>query len=162
MWDIGQGLWAGFGAALTPLYFYYALIGAILGTITGVLPGLGPLGAMAILLSFTLRMDATGAMILFAGHLLRRHVRRLHHLHPAQHPGRVRIGRHLHRRVPDGQERARRGGPDRQRRRLLRRRDHQHHRAHGRGPLPFGHRPPVRAGGIFGHRRYAGWCSWSA
>ena len=50
-----------------PLYLYYALIGAVLGTITGVLPGLGPLGAMAILLSFTLSMDATGAMILFAG-----------------------------------------------------------------------------------------------
>lgn len=31
------------------------------------LPGLGPLGAMAILLGFTLTMDATGAMILFAG-----------------------------------------------------------------------------------------------
>ncbi|RJR36831.1 MAG: tripartite tricarboxylate transporter permease [Desulfobacteraceae bacterium] len=67
MWEIGQGLLEGFATALTPLYFYYALIGAILGTVTGVLPGLGPLGAMAILLSFTMRMDATGAMILFAG-----------------------------------------------------------------------------------------------
>ena len=67
MWEIGQGLLGGFATALTPLYFYYALIGAILGTVTGVLPGLGPLGAMAILLSFTMRMDATGAMILFAG-----------------------------------------------------------------------------------------------
>ena len=67
MWEIGQGLLSGFAAALKPLYLYYAFIGAILGTITGVLPGLGPLGAMAILLSFTLTMDATGAMILFAG-----------------------------------------------------------------------------------------------
>ena len=67
MWEVGQGLLGGFATAVTPLYLYYALIGAILGTITGVLPGLGPLGAMAILLSFTLTMDATGAMILFAG-----------------------------------------------------------------------------------------------
>jgi putative tricarboxylic transport membrane protein len=67
MGEIIQGLIGGFAAALTPLYLYYALLGAVLGTITGVLPGLGPLGAMAILLSFTLSMDATGAMILFAG-----------------------------------------------------------------------------------------------
>jgi putative tricarboxylic transport membrane protein len=67
MIEITQGLLGGFATALKPLYLYYALLGAVLGTITGVLPGLGPLGAMAILLSFTLSMDATGAMILFAG-----------------------------------------------------------------------------------------------
>jgi len=67
MVEIVQGLLGGFATALKLIYLYYALIGAILGTITGVLPGLGPLGAMAILLSFTLTMDATGAMILFAG-----------------------------------------------------------------------------------------------
>ena len=67
MLEIGQGLISGLATALQPVYLYYAFIGAILGTITGILPGLGPLGAMAILLSFTLKMDATGAMILFAG-----------------------------------------------------------------------------------------------
>ena len=67
MLEMTQGLWGGFATALKPLYLYYAFLGAVLGTITGVLPGLGPLGAMAILLSFTLSMDATGAMILFAG-----------------------------------------------------------------------------------------------
>ncbi len=67
MVEILQGLLGGFAIALKPYYLYCALIGSILGTITGVLPGLGPLGAMAILLSFTLTMDATGAMILFAG-----------------------------------------------------------------------------------------------
>ena len=67
MLEISQSLLHGFSLALSPLYLYYALIGAILGTIVGVLPGLGPLGAMAILLSFTLKLDATGAMILFAG-----------------------------------------------------------------------------------------------
>lgn len=67
MFDFFQGFLTGLSSACTPLYLSYALVGCILGTITGVLPGLGPLGAMAILLSFTLRMDATGAMILFAG-----------------------------------------------------------------------------------------------
>lgn len=67
MVELTHSLLGGFATALKPVYLYYALIGSVMGTITGVLPGLGPLGAMAILLSFTLTMDATGAMILFAG-----------------------------------------------------------------------------------------------
>ncbi len=57
----------GFSTALQPHNVFYALLGCIFGTITGILPGLGPLGAMAIMLSFTIRLDATSAMILFAG-----------------------------------------------------------------------------------------------
>ncbi len=62
-----QNLMTGFSTALQPANILYALLGTIFGTITGIMPGLGPLGAMAILLSFTLYLDATGAMILFAG-----------------------------------------------------------------------------------------------
>jgi len=62
-----NSLISGFAIALQPINLFYALVGAILGTVVGVLPGIGPLGAMAILLSFTLGIDATGAMIMFAG-----------------------------------------------------------------------------------------------
>ncbi len=62
-----NNLMMGFSIALQPSYLLYALVGCVLGTVTGVLPGLGPLGAMAILLSFTLAMDETAAMVLFAG-----------------------------------------------------------------------------------------------
>ncbi len=65
--DLIQNLATGFSVALQPINLVYALVGTVFGTITGILPGLGPLGAMAILLSFTLYLDATGAMILFAG-----------------------------------------------------------------------------------------------
>jgi putative tricarboxylic transport membrane protein len=65
--DVLQNLLFGFSTALQPVYLLVALGGAIVGTITGILPGFGPLGAMSILLSFTLQMDATAAMILFAG-----------------------------------------------------------------------------------------------
>jgi putative tricarboxylic transport membrane protein len=65
--DVWQNLWIGFSTAAQPMNLLIALTGAVLGTITGILPGLGPLGAMSILLSFTLSLDATGAMILFAG-----------------------------------------------------------------------------------------------
>jgi putative tricarboxylic transport membrane protein len=65
--DIWQNLMNGFGAALAPYNLMLALLGVVLGTITGILPGIGPMGAMALLLSFTLQLDATAAMILFAG-----------------------------------------------------------------------------------------------
>ena len=65
--DVWQNLVLGFSTAAQPGYLLIAFVGAILGTITGILPGLGPLGAMSILLSFTLSLDATGSMILFAG-----------------------------------------------------------------------------------------------
>ncbi|MCG6538212.1 MAG: tripartite tricarboxylate transporter permease, partial [Syntrophales bacterium LBB04] len=67
MGDIFQNLLLGFTTALTPTYLAIALGGSIMGTLTGILPGFGPLAAMSILLSFTLHLDATGAMILFAG-----------------------------------------------------------------------------------------------
>ena len=65
--DVLGNLLTGFSVALQPMNLLYAFVGTVFGTITGILPGLGPLGAMAILLSFTLYLDATGAMILFAG-----------------------------------------------------------------------------------------------
>ena len=65
--EMWPSLLHGFSIALQPMNLLYALFGCILGTITGILPGIGPLGAMAILLSFTMYIDATGAMILFAG-----------------------------------------------------------------------------------------------
>jgi putative tricarboxylic transport membrane protein len=65
--DILQNLILGFNTAATPVNLFYALAGAFIGTVVGVLPGIGPLGSMAILLSFTLNMDATTAMIFFAG-----------------------------------------------------------------------------------------------
>ena len=65
--DVLQSLAHGFSIALSPMNLLVALFGTVVGTITGILPGIGPLGAMAILLSFTLYMDATSAMIFFAG-----------------------------------------------------------------------------------------------
>jgi putative tricarboxylic transport membrane protein len=65
--EVWQSLAHGFGVALSPGNLFVAFVGAVVGTITGILPGIGPLGAMAILLSFTLYMNATTAMIFFAG-----------------------------------------------------------------------------------------------
>jgi putative tricarboxylic transport membrane protein len=65
--EMWQSMVHGFSIALQPVNILYAFTGCVVGTVTGILPGIGPLGAMAILLSFTLYMDAAGAMVFFAG-----------------------------------------------------------------------------------------------
>ncbi|KGJ71809.1 tripartite tricarboxylate transporter TctA [Cryobacterium roopkundense] len=56
----------GFSVALTPMNLVFLLIGAILGTAVGVLPGLGSAMAVALLLPITFSLDPTGAFIMFA------------------------------------------------------------------------------------------------
>jgi putative tricarboxylic transport membrane protein len=65
--DIVSGLLHGFAVALTPANLAMCLAGCFLGTIVGVLPGLGPPATIAMLLPLTFRMEPTGAMIMLAG-----------------------------------------------------------------------------------------------
>ena len=64
----------------------YAAIGVLLGTAVGVLPGIGPAMTIALLLPVTYGMEPTPALHHVRRHLLRRHVRRLDDLDPAEHP----------------------------------------------------------------------------
>ncbi|WP_330272062.1 tripartite tricarboxylate transporter permease [Lentzea sp. NBC_00516] len=57
----------GFATALTPTHLLLAAIGVLLGTAIGVLPGIGPAMAVALLLPVTYGMEPTGAFIMFAG-----------------------------------------------------------------------------------------------
>jgi putative tricarboxylic transport membrane protein len=57
----------GFATALTPANLLYAFIGVLLGTAIGVLPGIGPAMTVALLLPITYGLDATSALIMFAG-----------------------------------------------------------------------------------------------
>jgi putative tricarboxylic transport membrane protein len=57
----------GFSVALTPINLFWCLVGVILGTMVGVLPGLGPAATIAMLLPLTLKMDHTTAIIALAG-----------------------------------------------------------------------------------------------
>ena len=56
----------GFGIALTPMNLLYAFIGCLVGTLVGVLPGIGSAGGMVILLPLTYKLDPTGAIIMLA------------------------------------------------------------------------------------------------
>jgi TctA family transporter len=58
----------GFGTAATVDNLMYCLIGVVLGTLIGVLPGIGPLATIAMLLPMTYKLtDPTSALIMLAG-----------------------------------------------------------------------------------------------
>jgi putative tricarboxylic transport membrane protein len=65
--EVLDKLFYGFTIALSPGNFFYCLIGVVIGTLTGVLPGLGVMNAVAILLPVTFGMNPTAAMIMLAG-----------------------------------------------------------------------------------------------
>lgn len=60
-------LGGGFAEAVTPLNLLLCLTGVMLGTVVGVLPGLGTAMAIALLVPVTFQLDPTGAFIMFAG-----------------------------------------------------------------------------------------------
>jgi putative tricarboxylic transport membrane protein len=59
-----ENLFLGFQIAVTPYNLFIAVIGILLGTIIGVLPGLGGANGVAILLPLTFTMPPTSAIIL--------------------------------------------------------------------------------------------------
>jgi putative tricarboxylic transport membrane protein len=63
----GEHLALGFATALTLDNLLACLAGAFLGTVIGVLPGLGPVTTIALLLPFTFSLTPTGAIIMLAG-----------------------------------------------------------------------------------------------
>ncbi len=65
--DILHSLFYGFSVGLQPSNILCCFLGVLMGTLVGVLPGIGPVGAMSILLPVTFRMDPTGAIIMLAG-----------------------------------------------------------------------------------------------
>jgi putative tricarboxylic transport membrane protein len=65
--DTLQSLLYGFSVSLTPVNLLYCALGVVLGTIVGVLPGIGPLGGITILLPITFGMEPVSAIIMLAG-----------------------------------------------------------------------------------------------
>src|SRR5437773_7256881 len=57
----------GFGVALTPANLGLAFIGAMVGTLIGVLPGIGPIATIAMLLPLTFHLEPVSGLIMLAG-----------------------------------------------------------------------------------------------
>ncbi len=65
--DVFGNLIAGFATALSVNNLLYCFIGVLLGTVVGVLPGLGGVTTMVLLLPLTYSMDSATAIIMLAG-----------------------------------------------------------------------------------------------
>jgi putative tricarboxylic transport membrane protein len=62
-----DNLMLGFGVALTPANLGFAFIGAMVGTLIGVLPGIGPIATIAMLLPLTFHLEPVSGLIMLAG-----------------------------------------------------------------------------------------------
>jgi putative tricarboxylic transport membrane protein len=65
--EIFAGLLNGFAVALEPANLFWCFVGVFLGTVVGILPGLGPPATIAMLLPLTFNMNPAGAIIMLAG-----------------------------------------------------------------------------------------------
>jgi putative tricarboxylic transport membrane protein len=62
-----DGLMEGFSVAFEPTNLLYVFIGVLIGTVIGVLPGLGPTATIALLLPLTYEIEPATAVIMLAG-----------------------------------------------------------------------------------------------
>ena len=62
-----HNLMLGFSVALTPSILMYAFIGCIIGTLVGMMPGLGPLAGISLLLPATFGLNPIIAIVLLSG-----------------------------------------------------------------------------------------------
>lgn len=62
-----ESLLNGFTIALTPANLFYCFIGVLMGTVVGVLPGLGPSATIALLLPVTYHLNPVSSIIMLAG-----------------------------------------------------------------------------------------------
>jgi putative tricarboxylic transport membrane protein len=67
MGDLVSNLSLGFSVALTLQNLGLAFLGCLVGTLIGVLPGVGPIATIAMLLPITFGLDPVGALIMLAG-----------------------------------------------------------------------------------------------
>jgi putative tricarboxylic transport membrane protein len=65
--DLLGNLALGFQVAMSLENLFYSFIGCMVGTMIGVLPGIGPIAALAMLLPTTFYLPPTGALIMLAG-----------------------------------------------------------------------------------------------
>lgn len=65
--DLLQSLALGFEVALSPVNIFLVIVAGVLGTIVGMLPGIGPAAGVAVLIPITFGMDPNSALITMAG-----------------------------------------------------------------------------------------------
>ncbi len=61
-----HGLLYGFSIAVTPANIFFCFLGSLLGTLVGVLPGLGPVATIAMLFPISLHISPSSSIIMLA------------------------------------------------------------------------------------------------
>ena len=132
-----------------PENLLYCFVGVLLGTMVGVLPGIGPTATIAMLLPITFNFEPVTALIMLAGIY-----------YGAQYggsttailinlPGEIVLRRDRHRRLPDGAAGAGRAGARHRGARLVLRRHGRDLRAGAVRAAARPRRAEVRAAGVF-------------
>jgi putative tricarboxylic transport membrane protein len=62
-----HNLMSGFAIALSPTVLMYAFVGCVIGTLVGILPGVGPLAGISLLLPVSFGLNPTAGIVLLAG-----------------------------------------------------------------------------------------------
>jgi putative tricarboxylic transport membrane protein len=65
--DLLNNIISGFSVALQPVNLLFCFVGVFMGTLIGVLPGIGPMGAIALLFPSTFYISPVSALIMLAG-----------------------------------------------------------------------------------------------
>ncbi len=65
--DFLNNLFVGLSVALEPMNLLFCFVGVLIGTIVGILPGLGPSAAISLLLPSTFHLNPTSAIIMLGG-----------------------------------------------------------------------------------------------
>jgi TctA family transporter len=65
--DLFSHIVLGLDTALTPANLFYCFLGVLLGTLLGVIPGIGVLSAISMLFPLTFYLEPTSALIMLAG-----------------------------------------------------------------------------------------------
>jgi putative tricarboxylic transport membrane protein len=65
--DVFHNLFLGFSVIFEPDNLFFCFIGVFIGTLIGVLPGIGPVGAMSLLLPATYKVSPLASVIMLAG-----------------------------------------------------------------------------------------------
>jgi len=65
--DVLNNLMFGFGVAFSLQNLAYCFVGVVLGTVIGVLPGIGPLVAIGMLFPLTFTLPPVSSLIMLAG-----------------------------------------------------------------------------------------------
>ncbi len=65
--EILANVMLGFEVALQPANLFFCFMGVLIGTLVGVLPGLGPVAAMSLLLPTTFHLSPVSAVIMLSG-----------------------------------------------------------------------------------------------